>query len=140
MLLQVSHYIAETDDNPMPVSQNNCNTCYFHAVTLTSSADRVCPGDTVVFTCVTDTGRLEWYINKDNRQLDYSSELIGHPLTKDIFTLKLLNITGTNNSVFESTATTANVSLSDSGRSISCSDNPLGSTKERTIRIGKEEL
>ena len=27
-------------------------------VTLSSSADSLCPGDGVVFTCVTDTGRL----------------------------------------------------------------------------------
>ena len=31
---------------------------YFTTVTLTSSADGVCPEDTVVFTCVTDTAPL----------------------------------------------------------------------------------
>ena len=30
---------------------------------LTSSADSVCPGDTVMFPCVTDTGRLLWIVN-----------------------------------------------------------------------------
>ena len=37
-------------------------TC-FYAVTLDSSADSVCPGDTVVFTCATDTGELIWNVN-----------------------------------------------------------------------------
>ena len=30
--------------------------------TLDSSADSVCPGDTVVFTCATDTGQLLWRV------------------------------------------------------------------------------
>ena len=36
-------------------------------VILSSSADSLCPGDGVVFTCVTDTGRLLWdIINSTN--------------------------------------------------------------------------
>ena len=43
----------------------NClilRACIFstYAVTLDSSADSVCPGDTVVFTCATDTGEMIW--------------------------------------------------------------------------------
>ena len=32
----------------------------FTTVTLTSSADSVCPRDTVVFTCITNTAPLVW--------------------------------------------------------------------------------
>ena len=41
-----------------------CNS----VVTLSSSADSLCPGDGVVFTCVTDTGQLEWDIGSAVRQ------------------------------------------------------------------------
>ena len=45
-----------------------CNS----VVTLSSSADSLCPGDGVVFTCVTDTGQLEWDIGSAVRQFYYN--------------------------------------------------------------------
>ena len=36
------------------------NHCHSH--TIDSSSDSVCPRDTVVFTCTTDTGELTWKI------------------------------------------------------------------------------
>ena len=43
------------------------------AVTLNSSADSLCPGDGVVFTCVTDTGQLNWGIGLTVRQFYYNA-------------------------------------------------------------------
>ena len=94
------------------------------AVNLTSSTDRVCPGGSVVFTCVTDTGRLAWRIN-DNNHLYFSSGQMSQvtPIA-DIFTLKFISATG---SVFTSTATAHNVSLEFTGSNITCSDSEVSS-------------
>ena len=75
---------------------------YSTTVTLTSSADSVCPGDTVVFTCVTDTGQLIWSSNGHN-SLYYSAEQLANLAhTVYIFTIKLSNVSGM---IFISTAT-----------------------------------
>ena len=102
----------------------------FTTVTLTSSADSVCPGDTVVFTCVTDTGQLAWLSNGHN-SLYYSA---GQPTwTVYIFTVKLCNVTGM---IFISTATLHNVQLSHNGTVIICSDTTfIGSSIKETVQI-----
>ena len=82
-------------------------------VTLSSSADSLCPGDGVVFTCVTDTGQLEWDIGPTVRQLYYNANQLNHPITKDIFTLILQNVTG---DTLQSTASTMHVPLNYSGQ------------------------
>ena len=86
-------------------------------VSLYSSAARVCPGDTLVFTCVTDTGVLVWGIDGINHvfyEAGQSSQLL------DIFTVNLINITGT---TFVSTATVHNARIENNGTIITCSDN-----------------
>ena len=66
--------------------------------TLTSSADCmcVCPGDTVlVFTCVTDTGRLIWTVNKSVDLVSFHSiNQIKTIVTEQIFKLELVNVSG----------------------------------------------
>ena len=123
---------------------SNCVTCIcsysyvmiinnsIHTVTLTSSADKLCPGDTVVFTCVTDTGRLVWVpINPINKHSFHSSTQ--KPVTKDIFTLTLLNVT--NSSTYRSTATAHNISVGYDGTEVSCTDGPILSSNKLSIKI-----
>ena len=95
---------------------------YFTTVTLTSSADSVCPGDTVVFTCVTDTAPLVWSTSVNEVvKVYYSSDQVNQPTSNfgGIFTVKLVNATGQ----FESTATAYNVSPDDNGVNVTCSNN-----------------
>ena len=67
---------------------------YFTTVTLTSSADSVCPGDTVVFTCVTDTAPLIWSSNGTNEAYYTPSQVNEAARTLSIFSLQLVATTG----------------------------------------------
>ena len=102
------------------------------SVTLTSSADSVCPGDTVVFTCVTDTGVLLWEGNGHNHVYLGTSGV--QTASVDIFTLYRESATET---MLVSTATAPNVQLKHNGRIIACSDSisPGSSEVNGTIRI-----
>ena len=107
-----------------------------HTVTLTSSADILCPGNTVVFTCVTtDTGRLVWDLTHDVKQSFHSPVQINIPVTVDIFTLTLVSVTNSN--TYQSTAVAHNVSIDYNGANVSCSDDIVLSSKLSAI-IGKE--
>ena len=111
---------------------------FIHTVTLTSSADILCPGDTVVFTCVTDTGRLVWeLVNSNYKQSFHSPTQINMLITMDIFTLTLLNVT--NSSTYQSTAVGHNVSVDYNNTEVSCSDGPVSSNfkQQLSIVIGK---
>ena len=102
----------------------------YNTVTLTSSADSVCPGDTVVFTCVTDTGQLVWRSNGHNF-LYYSAGQLSENVY--IFTTKLSNVSGM---IFMSTATVHNVQLSHNGTVITCSDMTFkGSSVNKTVQL-----
>ena len=109
---------------------------FIHTVTLTSSADILCPGDTVVFTCVTDTGRLIWGVD-ETKQSFHSPSLLNIPITLDIFTLTLLNVT--NSSTYWSTAVVHNVSVDYNNTEVSCSDSSVSSNfkQQLSIAIGK---
>ena len=106
-------------------------------VTLTSSADSVCPGDTVVFTCVTDTAPLIWSTSVNELvKVYYSSDQVNEPavnLGGDIFAVKLVSTIGQ----IESTATAHNVSSDYNGVNITCnndvSDQTYSNTKSITI-------
>ena len=111
------------------------------SVTLTSSADSVCPGDTVVFTCVTNTGVLAWeIISINNQHVFINPAQINMNATEDIFTMVLLNVTGTNNSIYWSTATAHHVPLNYGERNISCFDSDGRLPKTLTIKIGEKIL
>ena len=72
-------------------------------VTLSSSADSLCPGDGVVFTCVTDTGRLAWDIKDTTLCLFTLTAQLNITLQlDDCIQCTLLNITG---DIYHSTAT-----------------------------------
>ena len=103
------------------------------AVTLTSSAspghtlsaESVCPGDTVVFTCVTDTGRLLWVFNNSVNLMHsfHSTNQIKMIVTEQFFKLELVNVTGKDNKIYLSTATAHNVIPDYNGTDITCMDN-----------------
>ena len=101
-------------------------------VNLTSSAKGLCPGDAVVFTCVTDTGRLDWKTST-RFVLPHFPNQLGVPIKRDIFILTLQNITGQNNNIYRSTAFAPYVPLNYSGESITCSDTVESVTIKLTI-------
>ena len=111
---------------------------YSHTVTLTSSADLLCPGDTctVVFTCVTDTGRLVWEINdSNNRHSFHSPAQINMSHTVKNFKLTLLSVK--NNSIYQSTAVAHNISVYYNGTNISCDNGPVSNPKKLSVIISK---
>ena len=91
--------------------------CIVILVTLSSSADSLCPGDGVVFTCVTDTGRLVWDI-KDTTMSFHSPAHLNNAIQLDIFTITLLNITG---DIYHSTANAVHVPINYNGTPVACS-------------------
>ena len=88
-------------------------------VTLSSSADSLCPGDGVVFTCVTDTGRLVWDIKHSTASF-HSTAQLNTPIQLDntVFNVTLLNITG---NIYHSTATAVHVPANYNGVAVACS-------------------
>ena len=104
---------------------------YFTTVTLTSSADSMCPGDTVVFTCVTDTALLIWSSKGTNEAYYTPSQVNEATRTLSIFSLQLLATTGG----FKSTATVHKVSLYQDGAKITCNDNVNSNSESKTISI-----
>ena len=105
---------------------------FLSVVNLTSSADRVCPGDTVIFTCTTDAGRLVWFF-KDTSQFYFNSSAINDALHLDDFIVKLISVTG---NVLISTATAHNVSV-DLIKT-TCSETPNNPTTGimKTVTLG----
>ena len=102
-------------------------------VNLTSSAKGMCPGDAVVFTCATDTGRLDWKFST-GFVLPHFPNQLGVPIKRDIFIMTLQNITGqTNNILYRSTAYASYVPLNYSGESITCTDTVESVTIKLTI-------
>ena len=108
-----------------------CN--YIHTVTLTSSADMLCPGDTVVFTCVTDTGRLVWKVNKIKQTFHSPALQLNKPITVDIFTLTLLNVTNSN--TYQSTAVAHNISVDYNWKFVNCIDGGQATSNDKQLNI-----
>ena len=106
-----------------------------NTVTLTSSADRVCPGDTLVFTCVTDTLPLIWTYNGLSK-VYYSPNQINETnatLFDGAFRLQLNTTVG-----FVSNAVATSISLNYDGTNITCSDDIVNRAREKfePINIG----
>ena len=83
------------------------------------SYDIVCPGDTLVFTCITSYEEgiyVVWRINRKN------SYLVNHPKLFRGFTLKITDINDAT-STLTSTATRESVPLNLHGTVIDCSGN-----------------
>ena len=88
----------------------------------------------MVFTCVTDTGRIIWeIINSNNRQSFHSTAHINMSITVDIFTLTLVSVT--NNSIYRSTAVAHNIPVDYNNVEISCID---GAAIKLSIIIGNK--
>ena len=114
-----------------------CKFIHIHTVILTKSPDSLCPGDTVVLTCVTDTGRLDWTFGKSSTQTFFRANQIGIPLKRSIFTVILYNITGDDNNTFWSSATVSHHVPLNFSETVSCSDGPGRNITERNISVGK---
>ena len=100
---------------------------------LESSSNQTCPGDTVIYTCVTDTGQLVWRENNKDQVLFNTNYHL--PQQLDVFTVNLTSISGM---VIVSTATINNVLIHHSGTVLTCSDNviaQLSNMNKRTLRI-----
>ena len=90
-------------------------------VTLDSSADSVCPGDTVVFTCATNTGELTW--NVEGKKIFFSTSHQEPFVDPSLpFTFTLTSAQGAN---IVTTATNDNVHLDDNGTVITCRDSSI---------------
>ena len=93
----------------------------------------------MVFTCVTDTAPLIWSTSvNEHVKVYYSSDQVNQPAVNvgDIFTIKLVNITGQ----FLSTATVHSVSSDYNGVNITCRNNVIdvSCSKTRSITIGEK--
>ena len=86
----------------------------------------------MVFTCVTDTGRLVWKVNKTEQSF-HTPALLNIPITLDIFTLTLLSVT--NNSIYQSTAVAHNISIDYNWISIKCIDGGLSTSNNKQLNI-----
>ena len=119
LLLAISYILAS---NATGIQDMNLTVCIYVNVcstgTLVSSADSVCPGDTVVFTCATDTGELIWSIGDLMMFFNNISESNHSKLS--IYDFKLISKNGMN---FISTTTIDNVHLDFNGTAILCGDN-----------------
>ena len=98
----------------------------------------MCPGDTVVFTCVTNTSVLLWESNGQNHVYQGMSGLWTASVNM-MFTLYRESVTG---KMLVSTATVHSVQLNHNGRVIACSDsiNPGNTKVNGTIKISSKSL
>ena len=91
-----------------------------------------------MFTCVTDTGQLQWSGSTNGY---YSINDPVQVVTKSgIFDLQLINVAGV---ILASTATVYNVSLTDDGINITCTDDfniPDNNSETESITIGLSVL
>ena len=93
------------------------------------SYDIVCPGNTLVFTCITNGGGVVWRINSDIRIL------ASHKNKTELFNEFILTITvNTINNTIISTATNVSASLQLNGTVISCSGDGVN-YKTLTVHI-----
>ena len=96
------------------------------------SYDIVCPGDKLVFTCITSYGEgggIVWRISTTSRTQLYNWSLFIYGF--------VLNITEVNNtkSTVTSTATNESIPLQLNGTVISCSGNGFSYSNTLTVRI-----
>ena len=87
----------------------------------------------MVFTCVTNTGKLIWSVGNGISQSFHSPAQLNMPIHDDIFTLLLQNVTGDTNNTYHSTVTATNVSLAYNEIIVSCSDESEASTRKIKI-------
>ena len=92
----------------------------------------------MVFTCVTDTGRLVWEVGK-TKQSFHTPAQINIPIPLDIFTVTLLSVTNSN--TYQSTAIAHNVSVDYNWTFVKCIDSGVSTStnnKQLNIVIGEK--
>ena len=94
------------------------------------SYDIVCPGDTLVFTCITSGGGVVWRISTKTRilRIDYKTDQINS---------FMLAITDSTTNTITSTATTESVPSNLNGTVISCSGDGVN-YKTLTVHIASK--
>ena len=92
------------------------------------SYDIVCPGDTLVFTCITNEGGVSWRINGPNR-------IITNDHKTDQLNGFLLSITNITNNTITSTATNMSVPLQLNGTVVDCSGDGVSYSNTLTVHI-----
>ena len=96
-----------------------------------SSYDIVCPGDTLVFTCITSYEEgvgVSWRINGSNR-------IITNDHKTDQLNGFLLSITNITNNTITSTATNMSVPLQLNGTVVDCSGDGVSYSNTLTVHI-----
>ena len=86
----------------------------------------------MVFTCVTDTGRLVWKVNKTEQSF-HTPALLNIPIKLDIFTLTLLSITESN--TYQSTAVAHNISVDYNRTFVECIDGGQSNSNNKQLKI-----
>ena len=94
------------------------------------SYDIVCPGDTLVFTCITSGGGVVWRINTGSRTLFNNYNVV----TLNSFILKITEINNTTSTLI-STATSDSASLQLNGTVIDCSGDGVHFINALTVHI-----
>ena len=94
------------------------------------SYDIVCPGDTLVFTCITSGGGVLWRSNGDIRIL------ASHKNKPELINGFILTITdNTTNNTLKSTATNVSASLQLNGTVVDCSGDGVNFSDTLTVHI-----
>ena len=87
----------------------------------------------MVFTCVTDTGRLVWDIKDTAVSFHSTAQLNGPSVNAEIFTIVLHNITG---DTYYSTATAVHVPITYNGTTVECRGQNIASRQQKSIVLG----
>ena len=93
----------------------------------------------MVFTCVTDTGQLQWISSDGNTKVYYPASQVNEPAVINFGGIFVLKLVKRSNYTFESTATAHNVSLNNDGINITCTSdiaNPEKNSETNSIDIG----
>ena len=104
------------------------------------SCDIVCPGDTLVFTCITsyesniESVSVLWAINNQERSLNYQHYQSRSGPSLNGFTFSMTKINDTASTV-TSTATNVSVTLELNGTAINCSGDAVHFSNTLTVHI-----
>ena len=99
-------------------------------VTLNSSVSVACPGETIMITCTSSTGALEWSMGETTKL--YNSLNVDMTHTLGIFKLTAAVATSGN---IVSTATVESVMSADNGATITCTDDITSLADSRSAAV-----
>lgn len=108
----------------------------FLLVILNSSVSVACPGETIMITCISSTGALEWSMGETTKL--YNSLNVDMTHTLGIFKLTAVATSGN----IVSTATIESVMSADNGATITCTDDitSLADSRSAVINVAGIEF